>query len=76
MLQANIQDRLRAVFHECVPVNISKCRGSLKHDRSLLTDPKSRKVIIIEHPLLPLYIKDMVARTLFTNLQVCKKRQC
>lgn len=38
--------------------------------RILLTDPKSRKVIIVEHPLLPLYIKDMMASVLFDNLQV------
>ena len=37
---------------------------------SLLTDPKARKVILIEHPLLPLYIKEMLARILFENLQV------
>ena len=37
---------------------------------SLLTDPKSRKVIIIEHPLLPVYVKEIVARVLFENLQV------
>lgn len=37
---------------------------------SLLTDPKSRKVIIIEHPLLPLHIKEMMAKILFNNLQV------
>ncbi|KAF9647030.1 actin-like ATPase domain-containing protein, partial [Thelephora ganbajun] len=42
---------------------------SVFHD-SLLTDPKSRRVIVIEHPLLPLYIKAMIARILFTNLQV------
>ncbi|KAF8525930.1 actin family [Hysterangium stoloniferum] len=39
------------------------------HD-SLLTDPKSRKVIIVEHPLLPISIKEMMARILFSNLQV------
>ncbi|KAA1477183.1 actin-like ATPase domain-containing protein [Dentipellis sp. KUC8613] len=39
------------------------------HD-SLLTDPKSRKVILVEHPLMPVYIKDMIARILFGNLQV------
>lgn len=38
---------------------------------SLLTDPKSRKVILVEHPLLPLYIKEIMARILFNNLQVC-----
>lgn len=37
---------------------------------SLLTDPKSRKVIIIEHPLLPVYVKDIFAKILFENLQV------
>ncbi|TDL25683.1 actin-like ATPase domain-containing protein [Rickenella mellea] len=53
MLEAMLQDRLRAVFHD-----------------SLLTDPKSRKVIIVENALLPLYIKEMIARILFNNLQV------
>jgi len=47
----------------------------LTRDSSLLTDPKSRKVIVIEHPLLPLHIKDMIARILFTNLQVCKEER-
>ncbi|CAL1717083.1 unnamed protein product [Somion occarium] len=45
------------------------CLRSVFHD-SLLTDPKSRKVIIIEHPLLPLHIKEMMAKILFNNLQV------
>lgn len=35
-----------------------------------MTDPKSRKVILVEHPLLPLHIKDIIARVLFDNLQV------
>lgn len=34
---------------------------------SLLADPKARKVIVVEHPLLPLYIKEMIARILFEN---------
>ncbi|KAF7312503.1 Fungal specific actin related protein [Mycena indigotica] len=42
---------------------------SVFHD-SLLTDPKARKVIVVEHALLPLYIKDIMARILFNNLQV------
>lgn len=37
---------------------------------SLLTDPKARKVILVEHPLLPHYIKEVLAKTLFENLQV------
>lgn len=37
---------------------------------SLLTDPKSRKVIVVENPLLPLHVKDAIARILFNNLQV------
>jgi hypothetical protein len=39
-------------------------------NRSLMTDPKSRKVIIVEHPLLPLRVKDLMARILFDNLNV------
>lgn len=74
MLQAKLQDRLRAVFHECAPADTLRFRESLTRDSSLLTDPKSRKVIVIEHPLLPLYIKDMIARVLFTNLQVYRER--
>jgi len=35
-----------------------------------MTDPKSRKVIIVEHPLLPLRVKDLMARILFDNLNV------
>ncbi|KAI0925654.1 hypothetical protein AcV5_008332 [Taiwanofungus camphoratus] len=45
------------------------CLRSVFHD-SLLTDPKSRKVILVEHPLLPLHIKDSLAQILFDNLQV------
>lgn len=37
---------------------------------SLLTDPKSRKILLVEHPLLPLYVKEIIARILFNNLQV------
>ncbi|KAJ6531966.1 actin-domain-containing protein [Mycena capillaripes] len=50
-------------------VKLETCLRSVFHD-SLLTDPKARKVILVEHPLLPLYIKDMMARILFENLQV------
>jgi hypothetical protein len=32
-----------------------------------MTDPKARKVILIEHPLLPLHIKELVAKILFDN---------
>ncbi|KIY51794.1 actin-like ATPase domain-containing protein [Fistulina hepatica ATCC 64428] len=39
------------------------------HD-CLLTDPRARKVIIIEHPLLPNCVKEMMAAALFDNLQV------
>lgn len=35
-----------------------------------MCDPKSRKVIILENPLLPLRVKEMIARVLFDNLQV------
>ncbi|KAF8905070.1 fungal-specific actin related protein [Gymnopilus junonius] len=45
---------------------LKKCLRSVFHD-SLLADPKARKVILVEHPLLPLYIKDMIAQILFEN---------
>lgn len=64
----------------CVPYSTSKryspfspVRFDEVSVRSLLTDPKSRKVILVEHPLLPLYIKDALAKVLFGNLQVCSE---
>ncbi|KAI0833618.1 actin-domain-containing protein [Trametes gibbosa] len=48
---------------------LQACLRSVFHN-SLLTDPKSRKVILVEHPLLPLHIKEIIARVLFNNLQV------
>ncbi|TFK93695.1 actin-domain-containing protein [Polyporus arcularius HHB13444] len=48
---------------------LEACLRSVFHN-SLLTDPKSRKVILVEHPLLPLHIKEIMARILFNNLQV------
>ncbi|KZO90672.1 actin-like ATPase domain-containing protein [Calocera viscosa TUFC12733] len=38
--------------------------------QSLMVDPKGRKVIVAENPLLPVCIKEMIARILFKNLQV------
>ncbi|EIW57670.1 actin-domain-containing protein [Trametes versicolor FP-101664 SS1] len=48
---------------------LQACLRAVFHN-SLLTDPKSRKVILVEHPLLPLHIKEIIARVLFNNLQV------
>lgn len=39
-------------------------------DRLLLADPKSRKVILVEHPLIPVVVKDAIVRVLFLNLHV------
>lgn len=36
----------------------------------LLTDPKSRKVIICESPLAPVVLKQMIAKLLFDYFQV------
>ncbi len=38
--------------------------------RHLMTDPKSRKVIVTENTFLPTFVKDHIARVLFDNLQV------
>ncbi|KAG7089391.1 hypothetical protein E1B28_011079 [Marasmius oreades] len=59
----------RAEEDRMLEVKMEKCLRSVFHD-SLLTDPKARKVIIVEHPLLPIYTKDTLARVLFENLQV------
>ncbi|KAH0833331.1 hypothetical protein J3R83DRAFT_12399 [Lanmaoa asiatica] len=59
----------RAEEDRMLEINIERCMRSVFHE-SLLTDPKSRKVILVEHPLLPLYIKDIFAKVLFGNLQV------
>ncbi|KAG6828624.1 hypothetical protein H0H92_007269 [Tricholoma furcatifolium] len=56
----------RSEAEKLLEVNLQTCLRSVFHD-SLLTDPKARKVILVEHPLLPLYIKDMIARILFEN---------
>ncbi|KAJ3329631.1 hypothetical protein HDU76_007528, partial [Blyttiomyces sp. JEL0837] len=40
------------------------------YNKYLLTDPKQRKVIICESPLMPLPIKQMIASILFDILQV------
>ncbi|KAL4258600.1 actin family protein [Pleurotus pulmonarius] len=59
----------RAEEDTILQVKLEARLRSVFHD-SLLTDPKSRKVILVEHPFLPLHIKDILARVLFQNLQV------
>lgn len=36
----------------------------------LMTDPKKRKVLVVENPMLPNAVKDMICEVLFNNLQV------
>ncbi|RXW16331.1 hypothetical protein EST38_g9526 [Candolleomyces aberdarensis] len=56
----------RAEGDRILEIRLQQCLRSVFHD-SLLTDPKARKVIIVEGPLLPIYIKEMMARILFEN---------
>ncbi|KXN91653.1 Actin-related protein 10 [Leucoagaricus sp. SymC.cos] len=56
----------RAEEDRVLEIRLQKCLRSVFHN-SLMTDPKARKVILVEHPLLPLYIKDLIARILFEN---------
>jgi actin-related protein 10 len=35
-----------------------------------MTDPKARKVIVVENTFLPAYVKDEIAKSLFENLKV------
>ncbi|KAK7463380.1 hypothetical protein VKT23_006735 [Stygiomarasmius scandens] len=59
----------RAEEDRLLEIKLERCLRSVFHD-SLLTDPKARKVIIVENPLLPVYIKEAIAGILFENLQV------
>ncbi|GAA5801446.1 actin family [Helicostylum pulchrum] len=52
-----IEERLKKLLHDI-------------YFRLLLTDPKSRKVIICESPLAPVVLKQMIARLLFDYFQV------
>ncbi|KAI7904381.1 actin family [Cokeromyces recurvatus] len=52
-----IEERLKKLLHEI-------------YFRLLLTDPKSRKVIICESPLTPVVLKQIIARLLFEHFQV------
>ncbi|KAK2460960.1 hypothetical protein APHAL10511_007430 [Amanita phalloides] len=56
----------RAEEDKLLEVGLQKALRSVFH-HSLLTDPKARKVILVEHPLLPIYIKNIIARILFEN---------
>ncbi|CAH1763850.1 15120_t:CDS:2 [Entrophospora sp. SA101] len=38
--------------------------------RYLLTDPKQRKVVLCESPMMPLKLKQLITKVLFENLQV------
>jgi len=39
--------------------------------RALMVDPKQRKIVVLENPLLPIRIKNMIVSVLFNDLQVC-----
>lgn len=36
----------------------------------LMVDPKQRKVLVVENPMLPTSVKEMICKVLFNNLQV------
>lgn len=73
-----IEERLKRLLHDIYfryRKNIIKHESSYSiyknyYNRLLLTDPKSRKVIICESPLAPVVIKQMIARLLFDYFQV------
>jgi actin-related protein 10 len=69
LLAVKLEKALRYVFHEYAMFHGSTHNAD-RYESCLLTDPKARKVILIEQPLLPIYIKDLLARILFENLQV------
>lgn len=56
----------RVEEEKLLEVKLQRCLRSVFHD-SLLTDPKARKVILVENPLVPVHIKDILVRILFEN---------
>jgi actin-related protein 10 len=81
LLELKLEACLRNVFHRCARYSIpSRGRGFFDGrfavvfviSRLLLTDPRARKVIMVENALLPLHIKEALARILFENLQVLR----
>lgn len=42
--------------------------------RHLMVDPRQRKVIVAENPLMPTIIRKTICKVLFGNLQVSGKR--
>ena len=70
-LYNRLRHELRKVFHEsgsfCAPLILVL---TFVPCSTLLADPKSRKVIILEHPLMPIYVKEMIGQILFENLLV------
>lgn len=68
---------VRSIWFECVRSSYAlvvsedlRDRTNAFPRRNLLTDPRSRKVIVLENPLLSTRVKEMIARILFDNLQV------
>lgn len=68
---------VRSIWFECVCSSYAllvsedlRDRTNASPRRNLLTDPRSRKVIVLENPLLSTRVKEMIARILFDNLQV------
>lgn len=56
-----------------MPIAYSLVKDELNHlgGRSeLMADPKTRKVIVLENPMLPTRVKQTIARTLFESLQI------
>lgn len=39
-----------------------------------MTDPKARKVIVVESTYLPSYVKDEIAKSLFEHLKVRRRK--
>lgn len=40
------------------------------YTQHLMVDPKQRKVLVVENPMLPTTVKEMICKVLFNNLQV------
>lgn len=55
---------------QCLALEQMLKRLQTRVNSELMTDPKTRKVIVLENPMLPTRVKQIIARTLFENLQI------
>lgn len=73
LLEHVLKLTLRQLFHECAVALMAYLQTLLTASAALShlkTDPRTRKVLVVEPVLMPTSVKALIARLLFDNLQV------